>query len=157
MACKRIFLVNEHHAKRAGLHYDIRFGAYHPEYKQCVFFSWATRKWVEFLKEPCKILAFETEIHSWKYQYFEGEIEDGYGAGLNLIWIKSIYTLDDKKKQDRGEFYQQYLSGKITVYVDLKHYGKLKFTLLKLPSSRFPKNAWLMVRSYKDLVDEVLQ
>lgn len=62
-----------HKARRAGKHHDIRFG-------DKELFSWATRKG---LPEPGqKRMLFQQPIHSKEYADFEGEIPEGYGAGV---------------------------------------------------------------------------
>jgi len=72
----RVLLMRSlHEAQRAGKHYDIRLGS--PETN---LFSWATRK--EFPQEPGQTIAlYQQPVHSWKYQYFSGQIPRGYGAG----------------------------------------------------------------------------
>jgi len=68
------YVVNKHQARRAGLHYDVRFG--NPELG---LFSWAARKGVP---EPgVKHLAIQQPLHSHSYREFEGDIPEGYGAG----------------------------------------------------------------------------
>jgi len=79
-----IFVVHEHHAKRAGLHYDLRLEI------GGVLKSWAFRK--ELPTTPgVKRLGIPQPDHELSYADFEGVIEEGYGAGLVKIW-------------DRGEF-----------------------------------------------------
>lgn len=79
-----IFVVHEHHARRAGLHYDLRLEI------DGVLKSWA------FRKQPpttpgVKRLGIPQADHPLSYAEFEGVIESGYGAGVVKIW-------------DRGEF-----------------------------------------------------
>ncbi len=66
--------VHEHHAHRAGKHYDLRLGD--PETKKA--HSWALR----YLPKPGeKRLAVRQPDHTMKYMDFEGNIPSGYGAG----------------------------------------------------------------------------
>lgn len=74
-ATKILLMRSLHEARRAGRHYDVRLGT-----PQTNLFSWATRK--DFPTEPGKTIAlYQQPVHSWKYQYFSGEIPRGYGAG----------------------------------------------------------------------------
>ena len=72
------YVVQRHLARRAGPHYDLRFGpdrGTHPS-----LLSWATRK---LPTEPGqKILAFQQPLHTGQYADFEGELTSGYGAGV---------------------------------------------------------------------------
>jgi len=89
-----IFVIHEHHAKRAGLHYDLRLEI------GGVLKSWA------FRKEPpttpgIKRLGIPQPDHDLWYANFEGEIKEGYGAGLVKIWDRGEFKLikyeEDKK------------------------------------------------------------
>ena len=66
------WVIQRHLARRAGPHYDIRFG---PD----KLYSWAARK---LPTEPGqKTLAFRQPLHTGAYADFEGEIVSGYGKG----------------------------------------------------------------------------
>ena len=92
-----IFVVHEHHARRAGLHYDLRLEI------NGVLKSWAFRKELP-TKRGVKRLGIPQPDHGLWYADFEGEIEEGYGAGLVKIW-------------DRGEFkLVEYEEGKKIVF-----------------------------------------
>lgn len=68
------FVVHDHHAKKAGRHFDLRLG----DPKTGHGHSWALRYW------PApgeKRLAVQQSTHSIPYFDWSGEIEDGYGAG----------------------------------------------------------------------------
>lgn len=68
------WIVQRHAARRAGLHYDVRFGD-----KDKGLYSWAVRKGLP--KPGQKHLAIQQPLHAHGYQGFEGEIPSGYGAG----------------------------------------------------------------------------
>jgi len=69
------FVIMKHEAKRAGLHYDLRFKM--PKSKNWISFS--IRKGIPSGTE--KRLAVRTNDHSEKEALFVGTIGDGYGAG----------------------------------------------------------------------------
>jgi len=98
-----MFCIQEHHAKRAGKHWDLRvempgdpdaLGCYvakrHfetspeprpvPEGPRSVLRSWVIPK--ARLPEPGeRLLTIPVEDHPFEYLTFSGEIEEGYGAG----------------------------------------------------------------------------
>ena len=81
-----IFVIQEHHARRAGLHYDLRLEI------GGVLKSWA------FRKQPpttpgVKRLGIPQADHPLSYAEFEGVIESGYGAGVVRIWDKGEFRL----------------------------------------------------------------
>lgn len=97
------FLVQQHLARKAGEHYDIRLGS--PELG---LLSWAARKG---LPEPGgkARLAVRQPLHRFSYKDFEGEIPEGYGAGDVKKMLESaavihkvspnqiIFTLGDER------------------------------------------------------------
>jgi len=92
---KRTFVIQEHDAIRAGLHWDLRFEAYgdtdvydakRPTTNEPrgtgdrVLRSFAVPK--HRLPEiDEKLLAIPTEDHPWDYRNFSGHIDSGYGEG----------------------------------------------------------------------------
>ena len=70
------FIVVKHDAKKARLHYDLRFVM--PNSK--IWASFAVRKGVPE-KPGVKVLAVKTHDHDEKEALFLGTIKDGYGAG----------------------------------------------------------------------------
>jgi len=136
------FVVHEHWAKRAGLHYDIRLTYYNPVTKECSLLSFATRKLPDLVacKTP-RIQAFPTEDHSLEYGDFQGEIPEGYGAGLVKIW-------------DKGKL--EYVELTWTKVKAIFHGKKMKgqFTFIRLDKPNktpktFYEGDWLFVRSCK--------
>jgi hypothetical protein len=104
-------LVQEHQARRAGHHYDVRLGG--PDQG---LFSWATRKG---LPQPGdKNLFVQQPIHSWGYKDFEGEIPSGYGAGTV------------KKQQERKILLTKVEPGKISFSTSDKKHPE-RFNLIK--------------------------
>lgn len=75
------FIVVEHHAKRAGLHYDLRFKIPGKN----IWMSFAVRKGVP-LDYGKKVLAVRTHDHSTEEALFLGKLESGYGAGELKKW-----------------------------------------------------------------------
>ncbi len=78
---KSEFVIMEHKAKRAGLHFDLRFKM--P--KSNMWASFAVPKGIP--TEPGKkVLAIRTTDHTKKEALFTGVIDDGYGAGKLNKW-----------------------------------------------------------------------
>jgi DNA ligase D-like protein (predicted 3'-phosphoesterase) len=78
---KSKFVIMKHEAKRAGLHYDLRFKM--PSSK--LWASFAVRKGVP-TSPGQKVLAVKTHDHTEKEALFTGEIKEGYGAGKLTKW-----------------------------------------------------------------------
>jgi DNA ligase D-like protein (predicted 3'-phosphoesterase) len=122
-AGKRIFVVQEHHARR--LHYDLRLE------NGGVLRSWAVPKGIPDSTEQ-KRLAVQTEDHPIEYAKFEGTIPAGqYGAGTVKIWDHGSF---EPKVWDENmvEFTLngQRLKGRY-VLVRLKKAGEKSWLLLK--------------------------
>ncbi len=75
------FVVTEHKAKRAGLHWDLRFVI--PKSK--LWASFAVRKGVP-LKPGTKVLAVRTHDHKRDEALLTGKLDSGYGAGTFKEW-----------------------------------------------------------------------
>jgi len=75
------FIIIEHKAHRAGLHWDLRFKL--PS--STMWASFACRKKIPLITGP-KILASRTKDHTEKEALFIGKIESGYGAGTLKKW-----------------------------------------------------------------------
>ena len=88
------FVIMKHEAKKAGLHYDLRFRI--PKSKD--WDSYAIRKGVP-TEAGKKVLAIKTTIHSEKEALLTGNITDGYGAGKLTKWDNGtciIHKYNDK-------------------------------------------------------------
>ncbi|UNQ73483.1 DNA polymerase ligase N-terminal domain-containing protein [Infirmifilum sp. NZ] len=122
MASRRArFVVHEHDARRARLHYDLRIEM------GGVLKDWAFRKQPP-LEPGVKRYGVQQEDHGLEWLDFEGEIKEGYGAGTMRIW-------------DKGEYELLESSGDKLV---LRFYGsKLKGTYVLL---RF-KDGWLFFKT----------
>jgi len=75
------FVIMEHKAKRAGLHYDVRFRM--PRSK--MWMSFASRKEIP-TKEGTRVMVTRTTDHTEEEALFTGTIESGYGAGVLKKW-----------------------------------------------------------------------
>ena len=121
------FVVHEHHAKRAGLHYDLRLEV--PKRK--ILWSFASRHKLP-LKAGIRRLLIRQEDHDPYWLDFEGEIPPGeYGAGTLKIWDKGEYTLWSRKnnKVFVVEFKGKRLKGKYAlVHTSGDNYLLLKMT-----------------------------
>lgn len=80
-----IFVVHEHKAKRAGLHYDLRLEM------EGVLKSWAFRKEPPTVRGVRRLGVLQPD-HELSYGSFEGVIEEGYGAGTVKIWDRGVFT-----------------------------------------------------------------
>lgn len=80
------FVVHEHDARRAGLHYDLRLEM------DGVLKDWAFRKQPP-LEPGVRRYGVEQEDHGLEWLDFEGEIAEGYGAGTMRIWDRGEYEI----------------------------------------------------------------
>ncbi len=81
MITRSKFIVVEHDAKKARLHWDLRFEM--PKSQK--WMSFAVRKGIP-LKPGQKVLAVRTHDHTKKEALFLGTIKTGYGAGRLKKW-----------------------------------------------------------------------
>jgi hypothetical protein len=85
MTNKRLFIIQEHNAEKAGLHWDIRFEDWRDNKRFLRSFVIPKHK----LPEPGeKLLCISVNDHAYSYATFEGEISFGYGKGT----VKQIYN-----------------------------------------------------------------
>ena len=107
-----VFVVQEHHAHKAGLHYDFRLGS------EGVLKSWAIPKLSALMSGTSKqVLAIEVEDHPLDYATFEGSIPSGYGAGDVRIWDDGSYVTVSRD-EDHWKFrvQGQHLKGAFTLF-----------------------------------------
>ena len=129
------FVIHEHHAKRAGLHWDIRI-----QFKACkhkndlCLYSFATRKLPDFVDGKLKkILLFQTPDHEKWWLTFEGELKEGYGAGRVYIWDKGNIIWREKRNN-------------LFIITFKGHKLKGSYVFLKLENDR---DEWLFFKSKK--------
>lgn len=96
------FGVHEHHAERAGLHFDLRLG----DRKSGIAHSWAVPK--AKLPQPGeKLLAVQQPDHTLHYMDFRGVIREGYGAGkVNLHARSTTEVVAANEKYIRFNLYE---------------------------------------------------
>lgn len=78
---KSVFVIMKHKAKKAGLHYDLRFRMPNSN----MWASFAVPKGVP-TKEGKKVLAIRTKDHTKKGALITGRIKEGYGTGTLKVW-----------------------------------------------------------------------
>lgn len=118
------FLIHEHRALKAGLHWDLRLG------HDGVLKSFASKKIPDLIDDRTKkIIVFQQPDHDSEWFDFTGEISDGYGAGKVSVW-------------DKGEFDEIKWTMKLITlnFKGKKIKGNYSFVLYK-------ENEWLMFKS----------
>lgn len=107
------FTIQEHRAKKAGLHYDWRLE------KGGVAKSFVLRK---ILKDGDKFLAIPTEDHTLDYMEWEGTIPEGeYGAGTVKLYTKGTWQEIKWGKEIQFDVDSPGLKGRVTLF---KKFGK---------------------------------
>jgi len=81
---KPIYVIQEHHAEKAGLHYDLRLQV------NDVLFSWVIKK-DPIIDIGTTRLAIRQPDHALSWATFKGRIKEGYGKGLVKIYDKGHY------------------------------------------------------------------
>ena len=130
------FVVQEHAARR--LHYDLRLEV------GGVLKAWAVPKGPSTNPRE-KRLAIMVEDHPYDYQFFEGVIPEGYGAGTVKIWDKGTYHVEDYSPSESEKLMKQGLkNGEVHFILEGK---KLRgeFALVKF-SGRGKDNEWLLIK-----------
>lgn len=108
------FVVHEHRARRAGLHYDLRVE------RAGVLKDWAFRK-PPPLERGVKRFGVMQQDHELFWLSFEGEIADGYGAGEMRIWDSGrCEWLEESGERARIMFYGAKLRGEYML-IKYKH------------------------------------
>ena len=108
------YVLQEHRARRAGRHLDLRFGG---TGQKGPLYSWAVPSGEMPTPGGRKLLAVRQPLHKGQYANFEGEIVEGYGAGT-------------VKTQDKGR-----------VVITKAQPGKINFTIAH---KKFPENYTLV-------------
>jgi len=134
-----MFVVQKHHAHRAGLHWDFRLE------HGGVLWSWAVRKGPS-LDPKDKRIAVHVEDHPIDYADFQGTIPDGqYGAGEVETWDRGTWQpLGDPEAGMRDGEIKFVLAGKRL---------KGKFTLVRLrprPNQRRQQDNWLLIKGHDE-------
>ena len=136
-----MFVIQKHHAHRAGLHWDLRLE------HGGVLWSWAVRKGPS-LDPADRRMAVHVEDHPIEYADFEGTIPDGqYGAGKVETWDRGIWTpLEDPEEGMRKGHLRFELSGQ-------RLHGR--FTLARL-KQRDPKKqeGWFLIKGHDEAARE---
>lgn len=141
---KPIFVIQKHAASH--LHYDFRLEI------DGVLKSWAIPKGPS-LDPSIKRLAMPTDDHPMAYASFEGTIPEGeYGAGTVMVWDTGTF---DNIKESKGQLIpidQSYENGQIEVVL---HGKKLEgaFALIRIASSRYKKESWLLIKMRDEYAD----
>lgn len=123
------FVVQDHHAQRAGRHFDLRLG----DPRSGIAHSWALPK--AHMPEPGEkpVLAVQVDDHSIPYMSFTGRIGKGYGSGEVLRHMKDkaeVYHSDPGKVKFniyRGQGPEEYA---------LRRVGKKNWILQNLTKHR---------------------
>lgn len=119
------FVVQKHHARKAGLHYDFRIGN-----KNTGMFSWVLKNGLP-KADNAMVPAIRTNLHSHRYNQFEGEIPSGYGAGT-------------VSKHDEGKvLITRMTPNTISFSIAQTKYPE-RYTLVK---PKLGGNVWLLVKS----------
>ncbi len=138
---KRLLVIQEHLANKAGLHWDVRFeaegdtdtyiskredGTPEPMVKtNRVLRSFAVPKH-KFPDKGERLMAMPTEDHPWDYKDFEGIIPSGYGAGVvKLVFNDYIEISEFEDEKIKFE------------------YEGVKYTMFHMKGKKF----WLITRS----------
>lgn len=121
MIMEKLFVIQEHDAKVAKLHWDLRFEA---DGELITYLGMRTDDTSEPMENTSKVLrsfaipkhrlpemgekllAVPTENHPWSYRTFEGVIPSGYGAGTVKL-LFSDYIEVEALTQDRVKFTYQ--------------------------------------------------
>jgi bifunctional non-homologous end joining protein LigD len=132
-----MFVVQKHHAHRAGLHWDFRLE------HGGVLWSWAVRQGPS-LDPADRRMAVHVEDHPIAYAEFQGTIADGeYGAGQVETWDRGTWeALEDPEKGMRKGSLRFVLSGQ-------RLHGR--FTLARLSQrDRKKPEGWFLIKGHDE-------
>lgn len=146
-----VFVVQQHAAYRAGMHWDFRLEV------DGVLKSWPLRK-PPPLDPKQKRMATMVEDHPYDYRTFEGVIPKGeYGGGQVIVWDEGICTPDEDRVtswDDKEEGSRRMLAGIEAGKVSFTLQGhKLKgsFALIK---TKYSPTSWLLIKHRDEFVSE---
>lgn len=122
------YIIQSHNARRRGHHYDFRIGN-----KPMGMYSWATNRAPNSLHEGEKIPAARTNLHTHRYNDFEGEIPAGYGAGT-------------VKKHDKGKALITNKTDKSISFSTAHKKHPERYALVH-PGDQYGEKYWQMIRS----------
>ena len=114
---KKLMVIQEHDAVKAGLHWDLRFEKTHTDKNSPMYGEKVLRSFVipkhKLPEGKERILAVQVGDHAWNWQNFEGNIGPGYGEGSVKCLVKEdveVECFDDKKIifEYEGNKYQIY-------------------------------------------------
>jgi hypothetical protein len=108
---ERLLVIQEHDARGAGLHWDIRFEHHIGDTKKYDEMRPNTNEPTKskssrvlrslvipkhrFPKDGEKLLMIGVEDHPWEYKDFEGEIKEGYGKGTVKLIHSDYIVVED--------------------------------------------------------------
>jgi len=128
------FVVHQHKAYKAGLHYDLRLETI--KNGKHILWSFACRKGIP-LKPGEKHLMIMQHDHNIKWLDYEGKYDGdesgGYGAGYLKIWDKGTYKIIKRTKNSMTlEFHGKKLKG---IYALIAIDNKNSWIILKARKS----------------------
>ncbi len=130
---KRIFVVQEHHARR--LHYDFRLAV------GDTLKSWAVPRGLPSRTND-KRLAVQTEDHPLEYAEFEGHIPEGlYGAGEVRIWDRGAFH----NLKDNISMEESLEKGQATFWLEGKK-ARGAFALIRTRMTGDGQKQWLLIK-----------
>jgi bifunctional non-homologous end joining protein LigD len=138
-----VFVVQQHAAYRAGIHWDFRLEV------DGVLKSWPLRK-PPPVDPKQKVGAVMVEDHPYDYRTFEGVIPKGeYGGGQVIVWDEGIFTPDedgvtswDDKEEGSRRMREGIAAGKISFFLQ----GKKLHGSYALIKTRYRPDSWLLIK-----------
>jgi len=115
------FVIQEHEAERAGLHYDLRLDVGN------TLESWVVPKGVPLVTGQRR-LAVKVTDHSIGCKGFEGTIKEGYGKGDVRIWDEGEYEFIDGNPTSR---YIKFMGDKVRGNYILRKWKDNKWLIWK--------------------------
>jgi|GEM_PF-501763 len=131
------FVIHKHDASH--LHYDLRLE------HTGVLKSWAIPKGIP-TKINIKRLAIQMPDHELSYINFEGEIEEGYGAGTVEIWDAGTYQNLHQDKNGKEISLTKSLRDGV---LDIEFFGekiKGRYTLIRMKQKHAKDAEWLITK-----------